>query len=165
MADVKLQLVELKNKEDYNIVVGMSHFIKTVEDVHELMVQSVPGAEFGLAFCEASGPRLIRKSGTDEELVVEAVRMAELIGAGHSFVLVMKEMFPINVLPRLKQVPEIVTLYCATANPVQVVVAESEQGRGIMGVIDGGAPKGVEGKKEQGKRKAFLRQIGYKLEP
>ena len=160
--EVNIKTVELKNKPEHNLVIGMSHFIKTVEDVHELMVNCVPLAKFGLAFCEASGPRLIRKSGTDSGLVKEAVRMAKLIGAGHSFVLVMKEMFPINVLPRLKQVPEIVTLYCASANPVQVVVVESKQGRGIMGVIDGRSPLGVEDKNEEKERKEFLRKIGYK---
>jgi uncharacterized protein len=161
--NMQLSLVELKNSEDYNIVVGMSHFIKTVEDVHELMVESVPGVKFGLAFCEASGPRKIRKTGTEATLIKEAVRMATLIGAGHSFVLVLKDSFPINILPRLKQVPEIVTLFCATANPVQVVVAESKQGRGILGVIDGGSVAGVEDTTEEGERKEFLRKIGYKL--
>jgi uncharacterized protein len=161
--DMQLSLLKLKNSEDYNIVVGMSHFIKTVEDVHELVVNTVPGAKFGLAFCEASGPRKIRKTGTDSTLIKEAVRMATLIGAGHSFVLVLKDSFPINILPRLKQVPEIVTLFCATANPVQVIVAESEQGRGIMGVIDGGTPSGVENRADVKERRAFLRSIGYKL--
>ena len=161
--DIKLELVELKNSPEQNVVVGTSHFIKTVEDVHELMVNSIPNPKFGLAFCEASGPRLIRKSGTDEELIKEAVRMAKLIGAGHSLVLVMEDMFPVNILAKMKQVPEMVTLYCATANPVQVVVAESKQGRGIMGVIDGGSPKGVETVEDEGERKEFLRKIGYKL--
>ena len=159
----ELELVELKNKEQHNVVVGVSHFIKTVEDVHEMMVGAVPGAKFGLAFCEASGQMLIRKTGTDNELTREAVRMAKLVGAGHSFVLVMKDMFPINILPNLKQITEVVTLYCATANPIQVVVAESKQGRGIMGVIDGGKPKGVEDEKGAADRKEFLRKIGYKM--
>lgn len=163
MSEVAISLVSLDNKPEHNIVVGMSHFIKTVEDVHEMMVNNVPNAQFGLAFCEASGPRLIRTSGTDEELVGEAVRMAEKVAAGHSFVLVMKDCFPINVLPALKQVPEIVRLFCATANPVQVLVAESEQGRGIVGVIDGGSPVGVEEEEEVKKRKVFLREIGYKV--
>lgn len=159
----ELELVELKNKEEHNVVVGMSHFIKTVEDVHEIMVSSVPGAKFGLAFCEASGPREIRKSGTEEELIQEAVRMAQLLSVGHCLVIVMKDMFPINILSNLKQVPEIVTLYCATANPVQILVAESDQGRGIMGVIDGGPSTGVEDAKGEKERKKFLRDIGYKL--
>lgn len=160
--DFSLTLISLNNLEKHNLVVGMSHFIKTVEDVHEMMVSAVPGAKFGLAFCEASGPKLIRKTGTEDDLVKEAVRMAKLLSVGHCFVLVMKDMFPINILPRLKQVPEIVTLYCATANPVQVIVAESDQGRGIMGVIDGGASEGVEDKTGEKQRKEFLRKIGYK---
>lgn len=160
--DFSLKLISLKNSEDYNLVVGMSHFIKTVEDVHEMMISSVPEAKFGLAFCEASGPRLIRTTGTDEKLEKEAARMAKLLSCGHSFVLVMQDMFPINVLPQLKQVPEIVTLYVATANPVQVIVAESEQGRGIVGVIDGGASVGVEDSEGKKERHQFLRKIGYK---
>lgn len=164
MSTVKLdiELIKLENRPEHNIVVGMSHFIKTVEDVHELMVNCVPGAKFGLAFCEASGSRLIRTTGTDDNLEKEAVRMAKLLSAGHVFVLVMQDMFPINILPRLKQVPEIVNIFCATANPVQVVVAETEQGRGVMGVIDGGASLGVESEGDAVERKEFLRKIGYK---
>lgn len=163
MSEVKFQLINLNNKPEHNVVIGQAHFIKTVEDVHELMVNSVPVAKFGLAFCEASGPRLIRHTGTDEALTKEAIRMAEAIGAGHVFVLIMQDMFPINVLPSLKNVPEIVGLYCATANRVQVVVAESEQGRGVMGVIDGGSPLGVENDKDRQERIQFIRKIGYKL--
>ena len=164
MADeLKIEVVKLGNKPENNVVVGMSHFIKTVEDVHEVMVTSVPGAKFGLAFCEASGPRLVRTSGTDEELIREAERMAMLIGAGHVFVLVMREIYPINVLPKLNQVAEVVGLFCATANPVEVIVAESRQGRGVLGVIDGMAPKGVEKQKDKQERREFLRKIGYKL--
>jgi uncharacterized protein len=163
MSQVSLQLINLENKPEHNIVVGQSHFIKTVEDVHELMVNCVPGAKFGLAFCEASGPRLIRHSGTDAGLEKEALRMAEAIGAGHVFVLVMQDMFPVNILPRLKDVPEIVRLFCATANPIQVIVAETEQGRGVMGVIDGGSPLGIESNQQIGERKEFLRKIGYKM--
>jgi adenosine/AMP kinase len=158
-----MELVELKNIPEHNVIVGMSHFIKTVEDVHELMVNCVPGAKFGLAFCEASGPRLIRTSGTEKVLVDEATRMAKLLSAGHVFVLVMKDMFPINILPRLKQVPEIVNIFCATANPLQVVIAETDQGRGLMGVIDGGASVGEEKTEEVRDRKDFLRKIGYKI--
>lgn len=160
---IAFELIALHNLPEHNVIVGQAHFIKTVEDIHEVMVNSVPGAKFGLAFCEASGDRLIRKSGTDENLVNEAVRMAKAVGAGHSFVLVMKEMYPINVLPRLKMVPEVVGIYCATANPVQVVVAKTNQGRGIMGVIDGQTPLGVEAEKDVVTRTAFLRKIGYKL--
>ncbi len=163
MNNLNIAVVDLHNKPEHNIVVGMSHFIKTVEDVHELMVTNVPGAKFGLAFCEASGPQLIRKAGTDSELEKEAVRMAQLIAAGHSLVLVMKDMFPINILPRLKELPEIVRLFCATANPVQVVVAETAQGKGILGVVDGGTPKGVENETQKAEREEFLRKIGYKF--
>lgn len=160
---INLELIQLNNNPEHNVIVGMSHFIKTVEDVHELMVNCVPSAKFGMAFCEASGPRLIRKSGTEESLVAEALRMAKLLSAGHVFVLVMKDMFPINILPRLKQVPEIVTIFCATANPVQVVIAETDQGRGVMGVIDGGASVGEENAEDLVERKDFLRKIGYKV--
>lgn len=160
---IHIELVELENKPEHNVIVGMSHFIKTVEDVHEMMVNCVPGAKFGLAFCEASGPRLIRTSGTEESLVAEALRMAKLLSAGHVFVLVMEDMFPINILPRLKQVPEIVTIFCATANPLQVVIVETDQGRGVIGVIDGGASSGVESEEDVVERKDFLRKIGYKI--
>lgn len=161
--NLELKLISLDNKPDYNLILAQSHFIKTVEDVHELMVNCVPQAKFGLAFNEASGPRLIRSGGTEPRLVKEAVRLAKLVGAGHLLVLVMRDIFPINVLPRLRQVPEVVSIYCATANPVQVVVAESEQGRGVLGVIDGQKPLGVETKADIKERQAFLRQIGYKL--
>jgi adenosine/AMP kinase len=163
MAEIKLELVDLNNNSEHNVVIGMSHFIKTVEDVHELMVTSVPGAKFGLAFCEASGPRLIRTTGTDTTLTNEALRMAKLVGAGHSIVLVMQDMYPINILTRLRQMPELVTIFCATANPVQVVVAESKQGRGIVGVIDGESPLGVETAEDVKNRQQFLRHIGYKM--
>lgn len=158
-----IETIALGNKSDYNVVVGMSHFIKTVEDLHELLVTGSPKIEFGLAFCEASGPRLIRKTGTKIELTAEAVRMATLIGAGHSFVLVLGNVYPMAVLPAIKQMPEVVSLFCATANPVEVIVGESAQGRGILGVIDGGKPMGVEKAADARERHAFLRQIGYKL--
>ncbi|OGV95609.1 adenosine monophosphate-protein transferase [Microgenomates group bacterium RBG_16_45_19] len=157
-----LDLINLQNQPDYNLVLAQSHFIKTVEDVHELVVNCVPGAKFGLAFNEASGPLMIRTSGTEPKLIKEAVRLAKLIGCGHLLVLVMTNVYPINILPRLSDVPEIVSLYCATANPVQVVVAASQQGRGVLGVIDGGTPKGVESGQEITQRQQLLRQMGYK---
>jgi hypothetical protein len=161
-AKLELGLIDLKNSPDHNVVLAQSHFIKTVEDVHEMMVNCVPGAKFGLAFCEASGPRLVRKSGTDAALVNEAVRMAKLIGSGHLLVVVMKDMYPINILPNLKQLPEIVRVFAATANPLQVVVGQSGQGRGVLGVIDGESPLGLETDKDAEERRAFLRKIGYK---
>ena len=160
---IDLKLVDVEIPEGWNIVVGQSHFIKTVEDIHEAVSEAVPGARFGLAFCEASGPCLVRKSGTDNELVEKAVETAKKIGAGHSFVLYMKNMFPVNVLNRIKNVSEVCRIFCATANPLQVIVAESEQGRGIMGVIDGFSPKGTETEEDAEKRKQLLRAIGYKV--
>ncbi len=163
-ARLELTLVEIDKPEALNFVLGQSHFIKTVEDVHEAMVNAVPGIRFGLAFCEASGARLVRTSGTDAALVELATRNARAIGAGHSFILFLGEgVFPIHVLPALRAVPEVVGLFCATANPTQVVVAESEQGRGILGVIDGEPPLGVEDESGVAWRKGLLRQIGYKL--
>lgn len=164
MADsVSIELVSLDNLPEHNIILGQAHFIKTVQDIHEVMVNCVPNACFGVAFCEASGSRLIRHSGTDEALEAEAIRMMQAVGAGHSFVIVMKGMFPINVLPRLKDVPEVVAIFCATANPTQVVVVESLQGRGIAGVIDGGSPQGVETAGDIESRISFLTKIGYKM--
>jgi adenosine/AMP kinase len=159
---MELKLVAVEHPDDTNIVVGQSHFIKTVEDIHELMVTSVPGVKFGLAFNEASGPCLVRHSGTDAELEALAVRNSQAIGAGHTFTLIMRGAYPINVLTQLKALSEVCSIFCATANPVTVVVAENETGRGIMGVIDGEKPKGVEGDKDIADRKAFLRKIGYK---
>ena len=155
--------IDVKIPEGWNIVIGQSHFIKTVEDIHEQIAEGVPGAKFGLAFCEASGPCLIRKSGTEQELVEKAVETAKKIGAGHSFVLYMKDMFPVSVLNRIKNVSEVCRIFCATANPLQVIVAENEQGRGIMGVIDGQSPDGVETPEDIKKRKELLRNIGYKV--
>lgn len=160
---VQFEVVTLHNLPEHNVIIGQAHFIKTVEDLHEVMVNAVPRAQFGLAFCEASGNRLIRHSGTNGDLEKEAVRMAEAIGAGHSFVVVMKDMYPINVLPQLKTVPEVATVYCATANPVQVVIAVTAQGRGIVGVIDGEAPLGVETETDISDRKILLKKLGYKL--
>jgi uncharacterized protein len=160
---VEISLVKVDVPEGLNVVIGQSHFIKTTEDVHEALVNSVPGIKFGFAFCESSGPRLIRCEGTSEELKRLATKNAQEIGAGHSFVLYLQGAYPINILNALKNVPEICNIYCATANPVQVIVASSEQGRGILGVIDGGSPLGVETEGDVNERRAFLRKIGYKL--
>ncbi len=156
-------VVRFAKPEDVNLILGQSHFIKTVEDLHEVLVGAVPGLRFGIAFCESSGPRLIRRSGNDPELVDLAVRNAQAIGAGHSFIVLMREGFPINVLNAVKAVPEVCRIYCATANPVEVVVAETEGGRGILGVIDGGSPLGVETDEDVAERKSLLRRFGYKL--
>jgi adenosine/AMP kinase len=158
-----LKSVQIENPDSLNFILGMSHFIKTVEDVHEALVNSVPNIKFGVAFCEASGPRLVRFSGNDEKLMELAKKNMLAIGAGHSFLVFMQNAFPVNVLRAISQVPEVCRIFCATANPVQVVVAESEQGRGILGVIDGQSPLGVETEKEIAERKSFLRKIGYKI--
>lgn len=160
---MELKLIEIKKPEPINFILGQSHFIKTVEDIHEALVNSVPGIRFGLAFCEASGDCLVRWSGTDEAMLELARENAQAIGAGHSFILFLGEGFyPVNVLNAVKAVPEVARIFCATANPTQVIVAESEQGRGILGVIDGFSPKGVEDEKGIAWRKDFLRMIGYK---
>ncbi len=148
--------------EGANIIVGQSHFIKTVEDLHETIVCSVPAAKFGLAFCESSGPCLIRTSGNDHELIELAGREASKVGAGHSFILFLKDAYPINILNQVKLVPEVCSIYAATANPIQVIVAEAGQGRGILGVIDGSKPKGIESPKDAEDRKDLLRKMGYK---
>ncbi len=158
-----LSLVPLDKPEDVNLILGQSHFIKTVEDLHEALVNAVPGIKFGLAFCESSGPRLVRRGGTDDALIDLATRNAQAVGAGHSFVILLGNAFPLNVLNVVKAVPEVCRIFCATANPVQVVVAETDQGRGILGVIDGESPLGIEDEAATQQRKAFLRQIGYKL--
>jgi len=161
---VQLHLVAVEKPEELNLILGQAHFIKTVEDLHEALVGAVPGLQFGIAFCEASGPRLVRRSGNDPELVELAVRNALAIGAGHAFIVFLRNGFPINVLGQVKRVPEVCRIYCATANPVQVIVAEAaEGGRGILGIIDGGAPLGVEGEADIAARKQLLRKIGYKL--
>lgn len=160
---MELKLVPIENPKELNFILGQTHFIKTVEDLHETLVTAIPGVKFGLAFCEASGPALIRHSGTDKRLTELAIRNAKAIGAGHSFVIFLEGAFPVNVLNAVKAVPEVCHIICATANPVQVVVAETEQGRGILGVIDGVLPKGVETEADIAKRKEFLRAIGYKL--
>jgi len=160
---MELKVVAIENPDELNFILGQTHFIKSVEDLHETLVTAVSGIKFGLAFCEASGPCLIRKSGTDESLVNLAVKNAEAIGAGHSFIIFLDGSFPINVLPAIKAVPEVCRIICASANPVQVIVAETEQGRGILGVIDGYSPKGIETEVDIEDRKNFLRTIGYKL--
>ena len=159
---MNIQAVGLSWPESCNIVVGQSHFIKTVEDIGEIMVSSVPQIEFGLAFCEASGPCLIRREGNSVELVEAAVRCARDVGAGHSFFCVLRNAFPINILNAVKNCPEVARVFCATANPLQILVAETEQGRGIIGVVDGYPPKGVEEDAHVEERKALLRRFGYK---
>ena len=160
---MELKVVPVENPEELNVILGQTHFIKTVEDLHETLVTAIPGIKFGLAFCEASGPALVRHSGTDEKLTKLAVKNAQAIGAGHTFFIFLEGSFPINVLNAVRAVPEVCHIICATANPVQVVVAETEQGRGILGVIDGVSPKGLETEADIAKRKEFLRTIGYKL--
>src|SRR5215213_6770822 len=159
-----IQTVKIEKPEAINFILGQSHFIKTVEDIHEALVSAVPGIQFGLAFCEASGKCLIRWTGTDEAMIELATRNAEAIGAGHSFLLFLGEGFyPINILNAIKNVPEVARIFCATANPTEVLVAQTEQGRGILGVVDGFSPKGVEDEEGISWRKDFLRMIGYKL--
>lgn len=159
---MELQLVRIEKPEDVNLILGQSHFIKTVEDLHEALAGSSPHLRFGLAFCESSGPRLVRRSGNDEELVRLAVENALALGADHSFLVFLREGYPVNVLNQVKQVPEVCRIYCATANAVEVVVAETEQGRGILGVVDGGVPLGVESEDDVVARKELLRRLGYK---
>ncbi|TAK31207.1 MAG: hypothetical protein EPO21_17930 [Chloroflexota bacterium] len=158
-----LQLVTIQKPDDVNIILGQSHFIKTVEDLHEVMAGSVPGVAFGLAFCESSGPCLVRYSGSDDALVELAQTNALALGAGHVFIILMRNAFPVNVLNAVKRVPEVCTIFCASANPVQVVIAQTEQGRGVLGVIDGSSPKGLESEQDRQQRHQFLRTIGYKL--
>jgi adenosine/AMP kinase len=155
--------VPVEKPDDANVVIGQSHFIKTVEDLHEVLAGSSPHLKFGIAFCEASGPRLVRRSGNDASLVEGAVRIAQAIGAGHCFVVLLRDGFPVNVLNALKLVPEVCSIFCATANPVEVVVAQTGAGRGILGVVDGAAPLGVEGAADVEERKGLLRRFGYKL--
>jgi hypothetical protein len=159
---MELTAVPLAFPSDCNVVVGQAHFIKTVEDVAEIVVTTVPAARFGLAFCEASGPCLVRTEGNDTELVGAAVAQARAVGAGHVFFLLLRGAYPINVLPAIKACPEVCRVFCATANPVQVLVASTDQGRGVVGVVDGSPPRGVEGEPEKQARREFLRKIGYK---
>lgn len=161
---MQLTTVKVENPNGLNIILGQTHFIKTVEDIHEALVTAVPGIKFGLAFCEASGKCLVRWSGVDENLIDLARRNALAIGAGHTFIVVLGAgYYPINVLNAIKAVPEVCRIFCATANPLEVVVAVTDQGRGVLGVIDGSAPAGIEGEEDIAWRKGFLRQIGYKL--
>lgn len=157
-----MESVWVEMPEGANLILGQSHFIKTVEDVYEAIVNTVPQMKFGIAFNEASGPCLTRFDGNDESLTQVAVRNATAIGAGHLLVIVMTGGFPINLLGRLKEVPEVCSIYCATANPLEVIVAVSDQGRGVLGVIDGSSPKGVETEADKSARHGFLRKIGYK---
>ncbi len=159
---MKTKIYKIAVEADENMILGMSHFIKTVEDVYEIMVNSSPSIKFGIAFCEASGPCLVRSDGNDPDLITKAEKYAYDIGAGHSFIIIMKDGFPINVLPALKASPEICRIFCATANPVEVIVAQTDQGHGIMGVIDGFTPKGIENEDDKKARIEFLRKIGYK---
>ena len=159
---IKLEVVEVKVPEGVNIIAGQSHFIKTVEDLYEAVVNSVPNVKFGLAFCEASGPCLIRYDGNDGELIKLATETASKVAAGHFFVIYVKGAYPINLLDRIKATPEVLSIFCATGNPVQFIVAETGQGRAVLGVVDGFKSKGVETEKDIEERKAFLRKIGYK---
>ena len=159
---METQIVSIEFPEGANIILGQSHFIKTIEDLYEALISSVPSMKFGVAFCEASGPCLIRFDGNDEDLKSAAVKIADDVGAGHSFVVVMTDGFPINVLNAVKACPEVCRIYCATANPIEVIVVETPQGRGILGVVDGESPKGVEGEDDRRARRDFLRAIGYK---
>jgi adenosine/AMP kinase len=159
---MELKVVALDKPDEVNVILGQSHFIKTVEDLHEALVGTVPGIRFGLAFCEASGPALVRSSGTDEELLALAQANALALSAGHVFVILLRNAYPVNVLRAIRDVPEVCTIFCASANPVQVILAETEQGRGVLGVIDGASPKGVETADDAKKRREFLRMIGYK---
>lgn len=161
---MEIKSIRIDKPEDVNFILGQSHFIKTVEDIHEALVTTVPGVKFGLAFCEASGRCLIRWSGTDEAMAELARRNAQEIGAGHSFIIFLGEgFFPINVLNTIKAIPEVTHVFCATANPTEVLVAETGQGCGILGVIDGYSPKGIEGDEDRAWRRDFLRKIGYKF--
>jgi uncharacterized protein len=159
---MQFHTVPVEKPDDVNVILAQSHFIKTVEDVYEALAGISPHLRFGLAFCESSGPCLVRRAGNDEELVELAVRNALAIGAGHAVVVLLREGFPVNVLNALKQVPEVCHVLCATANPLQVVVGEASQGRAILGVVDGNAPKGVETEEDVAERKALLRRLGYK---
>lgn len=160
---MQIESVRMQIPADANLILGQAHFIKTAEDLYEALVNTVPGIKFGIAFCEASGPCLIRTEANDEELRGAAVKNAQSIGAGHVFVVLIRGGYPINVMQRIKDCFEVCGIYCATANPVEVIIARSEQGGGVLGVIDGSAPKGVEGPADATKRKEFLRKIGYKL--
>ena len=160
---MELITIKIEKPESVNMILGQSHFIKTVEDIHEALVGAVPGVEFGLAFCESSGPALVRASGTSGELTELAKKNALALSAGHIFLIFLGNIFPVNVLNAIKAVPEVCRIYCATANPVEVILAETDQGRGVLGVVDGIKSKGVENEEDIAERKAFLRKIGYKI--
>mgnify|MGYP001376063126 CR=1 FL=1 len=159
---MELKVLPIAKPEEVNLILGQAHFIKTVEDLHEALVGAVPGIQFGLAFCEASGPSLVRWSGTNDELTRLARETMLALATGHAFLVLLRDAFPINVLPAIRAVQEVCQIYCATANPVQVIVAETEQGRGILGVIDGSASQGIETDADVAARKALLRRFGYK---
>ncbi len=159
---MELKVIALRKPEDVNLILGQSHFIKTVEDIHEALVGAVPGIKFGLAFCEASGPALVRWSGTDSELTKLAADIMLELGAGHAFLVLLGNAFPINVLPAILRVPEVCQIYCASANPVEVIIAETEQGRGVLGVVDGVSSKGIETDADVVERQALIRRFGYK---
>jgi len=161
---MELTTVKIEKPDEVNFILGMSHFIKTVEDLYEALVNTVPGIKFGLAFCESSGPALVRYAGTDDQMIELAKKNAMALAAGHAFVIFLAPGFyPINVLNAVKMVPEVCRIFCATANPVEVIIAETEEGRGILGVIDGLKSKGIEAEEDIRWRKDFLRKIGYKL--
>lgn len=160
---MEMKTYSLPIPEGANVILGQTHFIKTAEDLYEALVNSVPNIKFGLAFCEASGPCLVRSEGNDPDLKKQAENSALQIAAGHTFVIYIKNAFPINVLKAVKDCPEVCSIFCATANPVEVIIGETEQGRGILGVVDGSSPKGIETEKDISNRKEFLRKIGYKL--
>ncbi len=160
---MEIQIVEIEKPADVNVILGQTHFIKSIEDLYEAIVNTVPGAKFGIAFCEASGPALIRHVGTDEEMEDLAIKNLQKIAAGHSFIIFIRNFYPINILNAIKHVPEVVNIFAATANPLKVVVVDDGVGRGIIGVIDGVKPKGVEGEEDIKHRKELLRKIGYKF--
>jgi len=159
---MELEIVKINKPQDLNIIIGQSHFIKTVEDMYETIISSVPNAKFGLAFCESSGKCLIRVEGNDEELKKIAADNAFAIGCGHSFFIILKDVYPINILNQIKNIPEVCRIFCATANSVEVIIAKTFQGRGVLGVVDGALPKGIETAEDIVWRKEFLRKIGYK---
>ena len=160
---MEFKTVKIGVPKECNVILGMAHFIKTVEDLYEALINSVPSIKFGIGFCESSGPCLVRCEGNDEELKILASRLALELGCGHCFIIFLKNAYPINVLDKIKQVPEVCSIHAATANPLEVIVAETEQGRGILGVIDGSKSKGIETEADVKARKEFLRKIGYKL--
>ena len=160
---MEIKVVKVEKPEDVNIIIGQAHFIKTVEDLYEVLISASPDIKFGFAFCESSGKTLVRAEANSEELKKVSIKNALNIGAGHTFFIALREAFPINVLNAVKMVPEVCRIFCATANPVEVIVAETSQGRGILGVVDGFSPKGIEAEEDVRWRKDFLRKIGYKL--